>query len=192
MEMKELRPLFEFFSANTFMLIGRANHILYWNRLSRFCGKCVAATEMKTDERAKICPACGNTIYPRISPAVIVAIIKGKQILLAHARTFRENLHSVIAGFVEPGERLEDCIIREVFEEVGIKIRNIKYFGSQPWPFPDSLMIGYTAEYESGEIQADGVEITHADWYSYNDLPQIPTKDSIAGQMISWFVEKSK
>lgn len=172
-----------------FMLAGRAYHLLEWLQKNRFCGVCGSETEMKQDERARTCGQCGHIIYPRISPAVIVAITRGSEILLAHASNFKENMYSLIAGFVEPGETFEDCIRREVFEEVGIKVKNLKYFGSQPWPFPDSLMVGFTAEYESGEISVDGQEITSAGWFTGRNLPEIPTVSSIAGQIIKWFCE---
>ena len=173
--------------AEIFTLAGRAFHILTWDKKTRFCGRCGSSTEMKHDERAKVCPKCGNVIYPKISPAVIVGVIKENEILLAHAKNFRENWLSIIAGFVEPGETFEECIKREVFEEVGIKVKNLKYFGSQPWPFPDSLMVGFTAEYESGEITVDGTEISAAGWYTCDNMPSRPTSASIAGQIINWF-----
>lgn len=170
-----------------FMLAGRASQILHWDRLSRYCGRCGAPTRMKEDERAKKCDACGNVIYPRISPAIIIAIIRGDQILLAHNKNFRPGMYSVLAGFMEPGEEFEDTARREVYEEVGIRIKNIRYFGSQPWPFPDSLMVGFLGEYESGEIRVDGHEIEHADWFYREHLPEIPNTVSISGRLIRWF-----
>jgi NAD+ diphosphatase len=128
-------------------------------------------------------------IFPRISPAIIIAIIKDDQILLAHNKNFRPSLHSVVAGFMEPGETFEDTARREVFEEVGIKIGSIRYFASQPWPFPDSLMIGLFGAFESGEIQVDGIEIESAGWYWRDDLPEIPDTTSIAGRMIRWYID---
>lgn len=184
---KRLFSLLDRIDTEMFALAGRAYQILTWDKKNRFCGSCGSPTEMKQDERAKVCPKCGNVIYPKISPAVIVGVIKENEILLAHARNFKENWYSIIAGFVEPGETFEDCVKREVFEEVGIKVKNPKYFGSQPWPFPDSLMVGFTAEYESGEIIVDGTEITAAGWYTSDNMPSIPTSASIAGQIINWF-----
>ena len=127
--------------------------------------------------------------FPRLAPAVIVAVTKGDKILLAHSSEWRGKLYSVLAGFVEPGETFEECVEREIMEEVGIKVKNIRYFGSRPWPFPHSLMVGFTAEYESGEITIDQVEITDAQWFTSDNLPLVPGKISIARQLIDWFVE---
>lgn len=173
-----------------FLLAGTANQILHWSHTSQYCGCCGHKTVNKADERAKICPACGNVIYPRISPATITAIFRGDEILLAHNRHFKGNLHSLIAGFVEPGETLEQCAAREIYEEIGIRVKNIRYFSSQPWPFPDSLMVAFIADYESGEISVDGVEITKAAWFNSDNLPEIPSNDSIAGKVIRWYREQ--
>ncbi|MFP4194870.1 MAG: NAD(+) diphosphatase, partial [Desulfobacterales bacterium] len=137
----------------------------------------------------KICPQCGLINYPRVSPAVIVAVVKNGQILLARNKQARIPFYSVLAGFVEPSETLEQCVEREVGEEVGITVENIRYFGSQPWPFPNSLMIGFTAEYASGEIQIDSGELSDAGWFDKNSLPRVPPALSIAGQLIEWFVK---
>lgn len=188
MSFKKFRSLLGKVDEETFMLAGKAYQILHWDKKTQYCGSCGSPTVMKSDERAKVCPQCGNISYPRISPAVIVAIIKGNEILLARANYFKGNLHSLIAGFVEPGETFEACVQREVFEEVGLKVQNIKYFGSQPWPFPDSLMVGFTAEYASGEILVDGNEIASAGWFTKEDLPEVPNNSSIAGKIIDWFL----
>jgi len=173
-----------------FLLAGTANHILHWNSMNQYCGSCGHKTVDKKEERAKICPNCGNIIYPRISPATITAIFRGDQILLAHNRNFKKDMYSLIAGFVEPGENLEQCVEREIGEEVGIKVKNIQYFSSQPWSFPDSLMMAFTAEYESGEIRVDNSEITDAAWYKAGSLPEIPSTDSIAGKIIRWYQDR--
>lgn len=175
-----------------FLLAGTANHILHWDSMNQFCGRCGHETSDKIEERAKICPNCGNIIYPRISPATITAVFRGDQILLAHNRKFKKDLYSLVAGFVEPGETLEHCVEREIGEEVGIKVKNIRYFSSQPWSFPDSLMVAYTAEYDSGEIMVDNNEITDAGWYSADNLPEIPSIDSVAGKIIRWYRDKSE
>ena len=181
---KELRSLLDQVEEDVFLLAGRAFQIINWHRLSKFCGKCGVLTKQKPGELSRLCPGCETVYYPRISPAVIVAVVRGDRILLAHNRNFRRNWYSVIAGFVEPGETFEECVAREVMEEVGLKVRNIQYFGSQPWPFPDSLMIGFTAEYESGEIQVDGEEIDEAAWFGGENLPPCPGNYTIAGQLI--------
>jgi len=186
----DLRSLLGQIEEDIFLLAGRAFQIVNWNRMHKFCGKCGTSTETLQNELAKKCPGCGSVFYPRISPAVIVAVVRGDEILLAHNKNFRQNWYSVIAGFMEPGETFEDCVIREVKEEVGIRVKNIKYFDSQPWPFPDSLMVGFIAEHESGEIVVDGEEIEDAAWYGRDNLPQKPTVSSIAGRLIDFVIRK--
>ena len=186
-----LRQAFQRFEEDGIQAAGLAGHLLAWHKNHQYCGKCGNLTQDKEDERAKICPECGLVNYPRLSPAIIVAVVRDGQILLAHSPRFPESVYSVLAGFVEPGETLEDCVRREVFEEVKISLKNIRYFGSQPWPFPDSLMVGFTAEYAGGEIKEDGVEISHADWFSPNRLPRIPPRISISRELIDWFAGKS-
>ncbi len=185
----DLRPYIPLMDYITMKSVLRALHLINWNNSNIFCGKCGSRLEDKKDETAKICPDCGNIIYPTICPATITAITKDHKILLAHNNNFSNDIHSVIAGFVEPGEDFEDCVKREIYEEVGIRVKNIKYFGSQPWPFPFSLMTAFTAEYESGDIKVDGIEIGHADWYSKDNLPQIPRKGSISRDLIDNWLE---
>ena len=166
--------------------------ILDWDAHHRFCGTCGTPTEVKEGERARACPSCGLVSFPRISPAIIVAIIRDGRILLAHNNRHKGDLYSIIAGFVEVGESLEDSVRREIREEVGLEVKDIKYFGSQPWPFPNSLMIGFVAHHASGEIEIDGEEIGRAAWYAYDKLPQIPPAGSISRRIIDWFVQISK
>jgi len=158
---------------------------LYHFRFFLFLG----AFEWEADERAKQCLRCGLTNYPRLNPAVIAAVLKGDQILLARNKRFKVPMFSVLAGFVEPGETLEACIEREILEEVGITVKNIRYFGSQPWPFPNSLMIGFVAEYAGGEITIDKQEIVEAGWFFKSNLPPVPSSISIARRLIDWFVD---
>ena len=165
---------------------------MHWNQNHQYCGKCGGLTRNRANERAKFCPKCGWINYPRLSPAIIVAVRKDHQILLAHSQRFSGKFYSVLAGFVEPGETLEACVEREVREEVGITLKNISYFGSQPWPFPDSLMIAFTAEYAGGDIKIDTSEITDAGWFSVDSLPPIPSKISIARRLIDWFSENKQ
>ncbi len=171
-------------------IAGKAVQIMEWDRNTRFCGRCGFATELKENERAKECPECRHVIFPRISPAIIVMIEKEDRILLARSPHFRSGMYSIIAGFVEPGESAEEAVAREVMEEVGISIKNIRYFGSQPWPYPDSFMIGFTAEFAEGDIEVDGVEIEDADWYTKDEIPNVPGTDSISGQLIRYFIDR--
>ena len=184
-----LRQLFGVVDEDLLWIAGRANQLVHWAVNHRFCGRCGQSTRDKEDERARICDACHLVNYPRISPAVIVAVIRGRRILLARSTRFTSSFHSVLAGFVETGETLEEAVRREIFEEVGIDVRKIRYFGSQPWPFPDSLMVAFTAEYAGGEITLDDDEIVSADWYSAAKLTRVPGKFSIARRLIDWFVE---
>ncbi len=184
-----LRRLFGILNPDMFYIAGYARQIIRWEETTQYCGKCGSVLQPLESERAKECMKCGLIIYPRISPAIIVSILKKEKILLARSSRFKGNIYSVLAGFVEPGESLEDCISREVKEEVNIEVENIRYFGSQPWPFPDSLMIAFIADYKDGEICLDNDEIIDASWYSRDDLPEIPKKASIAREMIDWFVE---
>ena len=188
----DLRGLLGVIDDEMLALAGRARHLIEWSLVHQFCGRCGKPMHDKADERAKTCIHCGLVKYPRISPAVIVAVIRDKRILLAQSRRIkrlRKSFYSVLAGFVETGETLEDCVEREISEEVGLGVKNIQYFGSQPWPFPDQLMVGFTAEYASGEIQVDPEEIVNAGWFHADNLPLVPGKYSIARQLIDWFVE---
>ena len=157
---------------------------------NRFCGRCGSQTKPVLTERAWQCPACSHIIYPRISPAIIVLIKKGDEILLARSPRFPKGMYSVIAGFVEPGETLEEALCREVQEEVGLSVHNIRYFASEPWPFPDSLMIGFTADYAGGEIRIDNNEIVAAGWFDRDNLPQLPAKMSISRALIEEWVHQ--
>jgi NAD+ diphosphatase len=186
----ELRMLFGSLEDDWYWLANRAFHLLGWGKKNRFCGVCGSELSLSEDEVAFKCDKCGNIIYPRISPAVIVAITRGDEILLAHSARFAKGMYSVIAGFVEAGETLEECVEREIGEEVGIKVKNIRYFRSQPWPYPDSLMLAFTAEYESGEIQVDNEEITDAGWYTADNLPGLPSKASVARKLIDSWLDK--
>lgn len=192
LESRDLRALFGKLDENLIWIAGRANQLVNWNQIHQYCGSCGELTEFKTDERAKMCPQCGLINYPRLSPAVIVAVLKNNKILLGRNKRFKLPFYSVLAGFVEPGETLEQCVKREIHEEVGITVKNIRYFGSQPWPFPDSLMIAFTADYAGGDIHLDGSEIIDAAWFGKDNLPKIPPRISIARQLIEWFIQNQK
>ena len=184
-----MRSLFTIVPEDLFRVAGRATQVLDWDRTHVFCSRCGTSTAGKPGERAKECPACGLVSYPRISPAVIVAVVREERILLARAHRFAPGMYSVLAGFVEPGETLEECVHREVKEETGIKVRNVRYFTSQPWPFPNSLMVAFTAEHAGGEIAIDPVELAEAGWYAADALPRIPDRITVARKLIDWFVE---
>jgi NAD+ diphosphatase len=189
MSYRDLRSTYSILEEDVWLLAGRALQIVNWDQTHRYCGRCGQKTDSLTEERAKRCPACGFISYPRLSPAVITAVFKDDKILLSHNVNYPGNRHSINAGFVEPGETLEDCIHREIREEVGIEVKNIKYFGSQPWPFPNSLMLGFTADWAGGEPVPDGKEISGAGWFTAATLPEIPQKISIAREIIDWYVE---
>ncbi len=184
---QELRQLFGLIDEELFRISGFAIQIMNWDQKHQYCGRCGTLTKIESNERAKICPKCNLINFPRISPAIIVAVLKDNQILLARSPRFPHKLYSVIAGFVEPGETLEECVKREVKEEIGIQIKNIRYFGSQSWPFPNSLMIAFTANYADGKIKIDKTEIVDAGWFKADSLPLIPGKVSISRQLIDWF-----
>ncbi len=171
-------------------LAGRAAQILHWDETHRFCGRCGASTARSATERSRVCPSCGLTAYPRVSPAVIVLVRRGERALLARAGNFPRPFFSTLAGFVEAGETLEETVQREIREEVGVEVENVRYFGSQPWPFPHSLMIGFTAEHAGGEIRVDGVEIAEAAFFAPDALPALPPRISIARRLIDgWLAE---
>ena len=165
-----------------------AVRVLDYDRSTAYCGRCGARTRPLATERAKVCPICGHVTYPRISPAVIVLVKKGDDALLARSPGAPPGFYSLIAGFNEPGENLEETVRREVREEVGIEVRNLRYFGSEPWPFPDSLMTGFVADYAGGEIRTDGLEIEAAGWFSRNNLPLLPTRASLSRALITAWV----
>ena len=182
-----LRALFGALDEAQFALAGRALQIVEWDRTHQYCGACGRATVARTSERSRECPGCGLVAYPRLAPAVMGLVRREKDLLLARAPRFPKDMYSALAGFVEPGETLEQCLEREVYEEVGIKIRNVRYFASQPWPFPHSLMIAFFADYCSGEIRVDGTEIEDAKWFdakNLENLPRLPARISIARRLI--------
>jgi len=179
-----LRALFSVLEDAHFALAGRAIQLLDWDRNHRFCGRCGAPTEAKAEERSRVCPACRLAAYPRIAPAVMGLVRRGSRLLLARGPHFPPGMYSALAGFVEPGETLEQCLAREVAEEVGVRISRPRYFASQPWPFPNSLMIAFVCDWESGEIRPQAGEIEAADWFEVLQLPKLPSKISIARRLI--------
>ena len=191
-EFAEIRQAMFVMDKMSVMAVARARELLFWRKKRNFCGHCGHELIDNTADISRICPDCGNAFYPVLAPAVIVAVRRENKLLLAHNARFKNAMYGLVAGFVEAGENLESAVAREVREEIGIEIKNIRYFSSQPWPFPNSLMVGFTAEYASGEITVDGREITDACWFSVDEFPEIPRHGSIARTLIDAFCEEQK
>lgn len=179
-----LRSWFGVLEDATLAIAMRAVQIVEWDRTHRFCGACGTPTEQAQGERAKRCPACGLTAYPRIAPAMMVQVTRGRELLLGRGLNFPPGRYSALAGFLEAGETIEDAIHREVREETGVEVANLRYFGSQSWPFPNSLMIAFQAEYAGGELRVDPAELADAQWFAPEALPQLPPRLSIARALI--------
>jgi len=192
MTFEGLRQIYGMMGEDLFSVAVRAVQIIDWDRTHQFCGRCGVRTKTHPTERAKECPQCGLLHFPRLAPAIIVLVERDPEILLARARRFPTAMYSTLAGFVEPGETLEEAVIREVHEETGITIKDIRYFGSQPWPFPHSLMIGFTATYAGGEITLGDEENIDVAWFTADNLPSLPSKMSIARKLIDCFLKKGK
>lgn len=188
-QMMGLRTSYDELPFEEYYKAGKAFEILNWDKNTRYCPSCGVPTHQISDIGKK-CPECRQEFYPHISPAIIVRITKGDSILLVHARNFRGTFYGLVAGFLEAGETLEECVHREVMEEVGLRIKNLKYFGSQPWPYPSGVMIGFTAEYESGNIKLQDEELNAGAFYTKDNLPEIPRKLSLARKLIDDWLEK--
>lgn len=184
-----LRSQLEVLTTDAFQLAGRALQVAQWFYDHRFCGRCGQPTAQDEIDRAKVCGHCELRFYPRISPCMIVLVTRGDELLLAHHHRASRVMYTTLAGFVEAGETVEDCIRREIMEEVGVSVGKLEYFRSQPWPFPNQLMLGFFAEYAAGEINIDPTEIVDAKWFRYDQLPQVPAKATVAGQLIAHYVE---
>ena len=180
-----LRAAFGLINDAHWFLAARAKHLLDWHLATRYCGACGSATDFAPGEPAKRCPACGRHNYPQIAPAVMCLVRRDNDLLLARSAHFREGMYSALAGFVEAGEHVEACVHREVFEETGIRIKNLRWFASQPWPFPQSLMLAFHADYAGGEITPQPGEIEDAQWFPLDRLPALPAPVSIAAQLIA-------
>ena len=176
-------------SMPTFYLAGRALQVVEWHNTNQYCGRCGQLTDDHPQDRAKLCKKCGLIAYPRLSPSIIVLVTKGEEMLLARNAAWPNGMFSTLAGFVEAGESIEQTVHREVFEEVGLKVNNLRYFGSQSWPFPNSLMLGFHAEYDSGDITCQPGEIAEAKWFNKDNLPQTPPKTAISGWLIDEFID---
>ncbi|MFC6053820.1 NADH pyrophosphatase [Acinetobacter sp. Ac_877] len=193
LQLVPIRQLLQFWDTQQFEQASRAIQLLEWRRNHKFCSHCGEKTEAHATEFAMICPSCRYHQYPRVQPCVITVITRGNdEILLAKNAKNKSNMYGLIAGFIEVGETLEDAVRRETEEEVGLKLKNIQYLASQPWPFPSNLMIAFKAEYESGDIQLQEEEISDAQFFKFNELPEIPFKGSIAHAMIMHVTQGSK
>ena len=184
----EIRHLFPMLTPYDISVLGRGNQLMHWIKSNKHCGYCGAIKTFSESEEALFCKCNNIMVYPTISPCVLALIYKDNKILLARNSLFPEGLFSALAGFIEVSETAEECVEREVFEEVSLKVKNVKYFGSQSWPFPSQLMLAYTCEYESGEINVDGKEIVEADWYDLDNLPNTPPNSTLSGTLINSYV----
>jgi NAD+ diphosphatase len=190
-EFRELRALFGRLPEALHDVAGRGVQILEWDRTHRFCGACATPTEPVVGERARTCPHCGLVSFPRLAPAIIVSVERGDEILLGRGPQFPPGIYSVIAGFVEPGESVEDAVRREVREETGIEVEDLRYFASQPWPYPNSLMLGFQARWRSGELRIDPAELEDAAWFGRDAMPMLfPGNVSIAQWLIRDFLRR--
>ena len=191
MVLQGLRGLYGALDEPTFQLAGRAFQIVNWDRTHHYCGRCGKATDYHHSDRARQCPDCGILSFPRVSPAVITLIHRDDEFVLARNSRFPQGRYSIIAGFVEAGETLEEAVAREIREEVGLEVTDITYHSSQPWPFPHSLMLGFTAAWKGGDITVDGEEIVDASWYSAGHLPEsLPDGISISRRIIDDFLSR--
>lgn len=187
--MIDLRSSFDFIPYEQFTKAGKAREILFWDKTSQYCPVCGSTMEQFLPI-AKRCPICSFEIFPHISTAILALIRKEDSVLLVRAHNFKGNFHSLVAGFLETGENLEECVKREVLEETGLAIKNITYFGSQPWPFPSGLMVGFIADYKGGEIQLQAEELSSGAFYTKDNLPELPRKMSLARKMIDWWLKQ--
>lgn len=188
-EMCGLRPSFHKLPLDLYLKAGKCEEILYWDTNTQYCGVCGGHMHMHTDISKK-CDKCGKEVWPQLATAIIVLVHRGDEVLLVHANNFKGNYYGLVAGFVETGETLEQAVMREVMEETGLTIKHLRYFGSQPWPYPCGLMVGFQAEYESGEIKLQRSELGAGGWYKRDNMPDIPDKLSIARKLIDhWLAE---
>lgn len=185
-----LRDAFATLPEGYWSIAARAKRMLGWDAATRYCGACGTPTDALDNEPAKLCPACKQRFYPQIAPAMMCLVRRGNELLLARSPHFKPGMYSALAGFVEAGETVENCVHREVFEETGIRIKNLRWFASQPWPFPQSLMLAFHAEYAGGEIVPQAGEIEDAKWFSLKNLPPLPAPVSIASRLIAAGIEE--
>ncbi len=204
LQMMGLRKTFDILPPDMYQLAGKCAELVYWDQNSKYCGCCGSPMKWHT-EISKHCTECGKELWPQLQTAIIVRVTRNREdgaqsalhidteVLMVHAHNFRGNYYGLVAGFVETGETLEDCVRREVWEETHIRVKNIRYFASQPWPYPAGLMVGFTAEYESGELQLQREELSGGGWFTRDNLPDMPNRSSLARQLIDdWLLTVSK
>lgn len=185
-----LRESFYVLDSAAYRHAGKAEELVNWNNATRFCGYC-GGEMFFTSLISKKCKHCGREIWPTLSPASIVLISRGDEVLLVQSLNFKKDFYGLVAGFVETGESFEQCIVREVHEETGLKIKNLRYFDSQPWPYPRGIMVGFFADYAGGELTLQKSELRRGGWFRYDDLPKLPEKLSIARRLIdTWLIER--
>lgn len=188
-----LRRLHGRIDPELFDVAGTAYQVQHWDRAHQYCAACGAELEAGQDERVKRCVRCASNYFPRITPATIVLVDDGPRLLMTRQARFPEGMYGLVAGFVEPGETLEACVAREVHEETGVDIADIAYFGSQPWPFPHQIMVGFTARYTGGELRVDTRELEDARWFHRDALPLLPPPLSIARKLIdAWLARPAR
>lgn len=193
LQMMGLRKTFDVLSPEMYQLAGKCAELVYWDQNSKYCGCCGAPMKWHT-EISKHCTECGKELWPQLQTAIIVRVTRngGDEVLLVHAHNFRGHFYGLVAGFVETGETLEECVKREVWEETHLHIKNIRYFASQPWPYPAGLMVGFTAEYESGELKLQREELGGGGWFARDKLPEIPNRSSLARWLIDDWIKTNK
>ena len=184
----DLRASYTVLGEQLYLIAGKGAELIHWDSQTQFCPACGAPTKPKLPI-SKQCPDCGNELFPNISVAIIVLVRKGKEALLVRSHTFRGTHYGLVAGFLEPGETLEECVAREIREETGLSVENIRYFGSQPWPYPSGIMVGFTADYKDGEIILQAEELAAGAFFSPDNLPDLPAKLSIARRLIDSWLE---
>ncbi len=188
-EMCSLRSSYQKLPRQLYLMAGKCQEILYWDQNTKYCGVCGGPMKLHT-EISKRCEHCGKEVWPQLATAVIVLIHRGDEALLVKAHNFVHDFYGLVAGFVETGETLEESVVRETKEETGLDIKNIRYFGSQPWPYPCGLMVGFEADYAGGEIHVQRSELSRASWFRRDHLPKIPEKLSIARQLIDHWIDE--
>ena len=183
LQMVPLRKTFHILPPEDYQLAGKCAELVYFHQNNKFCGVCGGEMRWQT-EISKQCKECGKELWPSLATAIIVRVQRDDKILMVHAHTFRDKHYGLVAGFVETGETLEECVQREVWEETHLRITNIRYFASQPWPYPSGLMVGFTADYLSGEVELQKSELSDGGWFARDNLPCLPDPSSIAYRLI--------